>query len=248
LGTLPKWLFNGISIARSLRMIKLFWIKKMSNKIERKTRPTLILALLSLVIFSVECTKKSSNSTGDPSPAKIKVQEEKNLCLLKATGDMAIGELKLYLEDVDALLFPPKDYVAMVEKFESCAQQDEHCLVRTSNALLVKSFVGGLEESEVIKYAHYIHEVDSCEDSDITCFIRTTAQLMSEKLRMRLSDKGEQKFSHLFNRYNSCLKTDKDCLIEQRSHLVAKNFQIHVIVTGNDGGWHRMEAYQQCFK
>lgn len=220
----------------------------MSNKIERKTRPALILVLLSLMIFSVECTKKSTDSTGDPSPAKIKVQEEKNLCLLKATGDMAIGELKLFLADAGVLLFPPKDYLTMVEKFETCGQQDEYCLVKTSNALLVKSFVGDLEESELIKYAHYIHEVDSCENNDITCSIRTTAQLMSEKLRMRLSDKGEQKFSHLFNRYNSCLKTDKDCLIEERSHLVAKNLQIHVIVTGNDGIWERMEAYQQCFK
>lgn len=218
----------------------------MSNKIERKTRPALILALLSLVMFSVECTKKSSDSTGDPSPAKVKVQEEKNLCLIKATGDMAIGELNVFLVETDQFFPPPKDYVAMVEKFEACEQQDENCLVTTSNALLVKSFMAGLEASELINHASYIQDVDSCNDS--ICSIRTTAQLMVEKLRMRLSDEGEKKFSNSFIRYNACLKTDKDCLIEARSDLVALNLRLQIVITGSPSLWLRIEAYQKCFK
>ena len=220
----------------------------MLNKIEQRTRPGLVLALLFLMIFSVRCTKKNSDQAEDLSPAKAKAQQEKNLCLLKATADMAIGELNLFLADAGVLLFPPKDYTAMVEKFEACGQQDENCLVTTSNALLVRSFAEDLDESTLIKYAHYIHDVESCGDSDIVCSIRTTAQLMSEKLRMRLSDKGEQKFSDYFERYNSCLKTNKDCLTEERAHLVAKNLQIRIVATGLTAGWHRIVAYHQCFK
>jgi hypothetical protein len=204
-----------------------------------------------LIIFTmVACDKKGSDSKNAEPIGLSTADKEKNLCLLKATGSTVIGQIQIVLTQRLKILPYPEPYLTLFNRFESCNDADENCLLLWSSSLIVHLFLMKIDGRQDLLYnnSEFLHEFESCQKQDSLCLLRTSGEIMLATLRMSITEEVTKDFPHLFDHRKPCEKSDRSCLIDDRADLAAADLILKIRATFINADFYRIEAYKQCYK
>lgn len=212
-----------------------------------------------LIVVSVgACNRRGSDAKNADPVGQNKTEEDRNLCLLKSTGDSVMAQIKTILVRRAKLDPAPEPYRTIFEKFETCKEApDESCLIFWSSSLISQLFLMRLDHPGLlVKNAELINRFDSCQKEDNLCLLNVTEEMMLAKTRMSIRDDGKKALGFLFGDYQSCIDTDKICLIDRRAFLAAADLRLTIQATSmtmDQATFMNMELYpiknfRNCYK
>ncbi|MBK9039161.1 MAG: hypothetical protein IPL83_08365 [Bdellovibrionales bacterium] len=208
--------------------------------------------ILLVVVSAGACNKRGSDAKNADPVGLTKTDDERNLCLLKSTGNSVMAEIDTILIKRAKLGSTLEPYRTIFDKFKTCKDSDENCLIFWSSSLIGQLFLMDLDSPYLLaKNAELINRFDSCQKADNLCLLNVTEEMMFAETRMSITEDGKRDLGLLgftFDDHQSCIDTDKSCLIDRRAFLTAANLHFTIQLTYMTMDLYHIENFKNCYK
>ncbi|MBK8203085.1 MAG: hypothetical protein IPK68_12450 [Bdellovibrionales bacterium] len=209
--------------------------------------------ILLVVVSAGACNKRGSDAKNADPVGLTKTDDERNLCLLKSTGNSVMAEIDTILIKRAKLGSTLEPYRTIFDKFKTCKDSDENCLIFWSSSLIGQLFLMDLDSPYLLaKNAELINRFDSCQKADNLCLLNVTEEMMFAETRMSITNDGKRNLDLLgfsFDDHQLCtIDTDKSCLIDRRAFLAAANLHFIIQLTYMTMDLYHIENFKNCYK